>query len=317
MPSDTSSVHIPSQALGGGAYPDAEERRLSWQGYAYTARIVRRGTPVTEPLLVLGGSDQTRYSWVRHERWLGELGTVITVDLPGFGDADFLPAEHGIDFLAECAHHMLRELGLGPVNLYAGCYGGAIGLRLAQRHPEHLRRVAVQGMPDQVPGWFAEAIVGWVRMLREGRVEETAQEFVRCFVPPAGDLTVRKQAALARLMYQQFMAQTPRDVTVTVERNRRLLAHEWYRRASVPAVPYLVFTGEHDTLTTPDMVRAVAADLPGSRFTTIAECGHLAHLQRPQDFCDLLVRFFRDEPLEDAALPYCGPFEYCGALEKN
>ncbi|MER5559922.1 alpha/beta fold hydrolase [Streptomyces sp. NPDC059095] len=294
---------------GGGASAAVEERRLSWEGYAYTARIVRRCAPVTEPLLVLGGSDQTRYSWVRHERWLAELGTVVTVDLPGFGDADFLPAEHGIDFLAECAHHMLGELGLGPVNLYAGCYGGAVGLRLAQHHPEHLRRVAVQGMSDHVPGWFAKALVGWVRMLQDGRVEDTAEEFVQCFVPPPGDLTVRKHAALARLMHQQFVAQTPRDVAVTVERNRRLLAHDWYRRAPVPAVPYLVFTGEHDTLTTPDMVRAVAADLPGSHFTTIAECGHLAHLQRPRDFCDLLVRFFRDEPLEKAELPYCSPFE--------
>ncbi|MEW1563116.1 alpha/beta fold hydrolase [Streptomyces sp. NPDC093509] len=309
MPSVASSVHVPAQAPGGGASTEVEERPLAWEGYAYTARVVRRNDPVTEPLLVLGGSDQTRYSWVRHERWLGALGTVVTVDLPGFGDADFLPAEHGIDFLAECAAHMLRELGLGPVNLHAGCYGGAVGLRLAQRHPEHLRRIAVQGMSDHVPGWFAKALVGWVRMLEEGRVEETAEEFVRCFVPPPGDLTVRKHTALARLMHQQFAAQTPRDVAVTIERNRRLLAHEWYRRAPVPAVPYLAFTGEHDTLTTPDMVRAVAADLPGSRFTTIAECGHLAHLQRPQDFCDLLVRFFRDEPLEDAGLAYCGPFE--------
>jgi pimeloyl-ACP methyl ester carboxylesterase len=309
VPSIASSVNVSAQAPGGGAYTEVEEYPLSWEGYAYTARIARHGTPVTEPLLVLGGSDQTRYSWVRHERWLGRLGTVVTVDLPGFGDADFLPAERGIDFLAECAGHMLRELGLGPVNLYAGCYGGAVGLRLAQRHPEHLRRMAVQGMSDHIPGWFAKALVGWVRLLEQGRVEETAEEFVRCFVPPPGDRTVRKHSALTRLMYQQFAAQTPRDVAVTVERNRRLLAHEWYRRAPVPAVPYLVFTGEHDTLTTPDLGRSVAADLPGARFTTIAECGHLAHLQRPEEFCDLLVRFFRDQLPEDAGLPYCGPFE--------
>ncbi|MGW1067335.1 alpha/beta fold hydrolase [Streptomyces aureus] len=309
MPSVASSVPVPVAVPGGGAPTEVAEHRLVWQGYAYTARIATHGVPVTEPLLVLGGSDQTRHSWTRHERWLGELGTVVTVDLPGFGDADFLPVEHGIDFLAESAGHMLRELGLGPVNLYAGCYGAAVGLRLAQRYPHLLRRIAVQGMSDHIPRWFAEALVGWVRLLEEGRVEETAEEFVRCFVPPPGDRTVRKHAALTRLMYRQFAAQGPREVAVTVERNRRLLAHEWYRRAAVPAVPYLVFTGEHDTLTTPDMVRSVAADLPGARFTTIAECGHLAHLQRPQDFCDLLVRFFRDGLPEDAGLPYCTPFE--------
>ena len=131
--------------------PDVGEHRLSYEGFGYTYRIVRCDSPVTEPILILGGSDQTRYSWGRHERWLAPLGTLVTVDLPGFGDSDFLPSEYGVDFLAACTDHLLTELGLGKVNVFAGCYGAGIALRLAQNHPRHLRRLAVQGMAREMP----------------------------------------------------------------------------------------------------------------------------------------------------------------------
>src|SRR4051812_27935824 len=79
---------------------EVEERDLTFDGFRFTCRIVRQGAGRTEPLLVLGGSSQDRNSWVRHEKWLAPLGQVITVDLPGYGTADFLPAKYGVDFLA-------------------------------------------------------------------------------------------------------------------------------------------------------------------------------------------------------------------------
>lgn len=53
----------------------------------------------------LGGSSQDRFSWTRNEKRLAPLSAVVTVDLPGYGDADFLPADHGIDFLADAVRH--------------------------------------------------------------------------------------------------------------------------------------------------------------------------------------------------------------------
>lgn len=84
-------------------------------------------------MLLLGGSSQDRYSWQSHEKWLAPLCTLITVDLPGYGSSDFLPASYDIDFLGDAVQHMLTEVGVPSVNLFGGCFGEVVGLRFAQR----------------------------------------------------------------------------------------------------------------------------------------------------------------------------------------
>ncbi|MFF4650339.1 alpha/beta fold hydrolase [Streptomyces sp. NPDC001380] len=286
----------------------AEERDLSFGGFRYTCRVVRQDDPVTAPLVLLGGSAQDRRSWVRHERWLTPLCTVVTVDLPGYGTADFLPARYGIDFLAAAVRHMLTELGMAEVNLVGACFGGAVGLRFAQHHPGTVRRMVLAGMTTVEPrDHYGDSVPRWSRMLDEGRVDDLARELAAWFTAPPGTAEVRKQAAMARFLYRQFVAQSPRELAMWLEHNVRLVNHEWYRPEPLPPLPVLVLTGEHDILTTPRMGREVAARLPGARFTTVREADHLVHLERMEEFTEVIARFCTDRPVD--GLPWCTPLE--------
>lgn len=285
------------------------ERELTFAGFRYLCRTVPSSRPRTEPVLILGGSSQDRYSWVRHEARLAEVGEVITVDLPGYGTADFLPASYGIDFLAAAVRHLIDELRLPRVNLIAACYGGAVGLRFAQHYPHLLRRLMFVGMTPAIPEGYAAAMRRWDTMIQQGQIQPIARELADHFMSPPGTGTVRRHAAIARLVYQQIAGQDPHQLAMSAEHNSRLMHHEWLRPEPVPVVPTLVVTGEHDTLTTPAMGRALAADLPGSRFRTIKETDHLAPLERIADFADLMARFCTDDPLE--SLSYLNPPEPC------
>ncbi|WP_055586469.1 alpha/beta fold hydrolase [Streptacidiphilus griseoplanus] len=286
----------------------AEERKLSFGGFGYTCRVVRQDDPVTAPVLLLGGSAQDRNSWVRHERWLTPLCTVVTVDLPGYGSADFLPARYGLDFLAAAVRHLLDELGTAEVNLVGACFGGAVGLRVAQHYPERVRRLVLAGMTRVEPrDHYGDSVPRWSRMLEAGRVDDLARELAAWFVAPPGQTPVRKQAAMARFLYRQFVAQTPAQLAMWLEHNIRLVNHEWYRPEPLSGLPVLVVTGEHDILTTPRMGREVAACLPGARFTTVREADHLVHLERMGEFTEVLARFCTDRPVD--GLPWCTPLE--------
>jgi pimeloyl-ACP methyl ester carboxylesterase len=288
----------------------AEERELVFEGYRYRCRVVRREGARTAPLLVLGGSSQNRCAWVRHEKWLAPLFTMVTVDLPGYGAADFLPATHGLDFLAANVRHLLTELSMPEVNLLGVCFGGAIALRFAQHYPEHLVALGLVGMTKAVPDDYADAVPRWTRMLERGARAEIATELVRRFMSPPGFGPVRKHEIVSRLLYAQFMGQSPEELRMSVEHNDRLLSHDWYRDEPLPAVPSLVFTGEYDTLCTPDMGREVAALLPGSTFTTLKEADHLVPLERMAEFSELTAAFFTRQPL--TGLPYCNALEALG-----
>lgn len=291
-----------------------EERDLIFEGFAYTCRIVRQGVPRTAPLLLLGGSSQDRYSWQSHERWLAPLCTLITVDLPGYGSSDFLPAHYDIGFLADAVQHMLTEIDVPEVNLFGGCFGEVVGLRFAQRHPESVRRIVFAGAAIRLPGIYTDAVPRVSRALERGAVEEAAEGLVQLFMSNPGAGKVRKHTAVARLLHRQFMNQTPDELRKAVEHNRRLVTHGCYEPLPVPDVPSLVFTGEYDTLCTPDMGRELAATMPSARFTTVKEADHLVTVERSQESADLIGRFCTDRPIDDLA--YCTPVEssYAGSL---
>ncbi|MFD7699447.1 alpha/beta fold hydrolase [Streptomyces caelestis] len=289
------------------AQDSVEERVLTFEGFAYTCRIVHQDAPRTAPLLLLGGSSQNRYSWQSHERWLAPLCTMITVDLPGYGSSDFLPAHHGIDFLADAVQHMLTEIDVPEVNLFGGCFGEVVGLRFAQRHPESVRRIVFAGAAIRLPDLYTDAVPRVTRALGRGAVEEAAEGLVRLFMSNPGAGKVRRHAAVARLLHRQFMNQTQDELEKAVEHNTRLVTHGCYEPLPVPDVPSLVFTGEYDTLCTPEMGRELAATMPSARFTTVKEADHLVTVERSQESADLIGRFCTDRPIDD--LPYCTPVE--------
>lgn len=284
------------------------ERQLTYEGFDFVCRMVPQRDPATAPLVLLGGSSQDRFSWSRYERTLAPLSTMITVDLPGYGSADFLPARYDMDFLTDAVRHMVDDLGLHRANVVGVCFGAAIALRFAQRHPDVLRRLILVSMTKYLPEEYADFRLRWLRMCDEGRNSEIAQELVDLFMSPPGTGTVRKHAAVSRLLYRQFMARTPHQISMDVEHNGRVVDHDWYLPKPVPDVPALVLTGEHDTLTTPETGREVAAALAGAWFTTVKEADHLLVVERAEETARLIARFCTDRPIDD--LPYCGPVEF-------
>ncbi|MFE4048177.1 alpha/beta fold hydrolase [Streptomyces sp. YIM B13518] len=284
-----------------------EERVLTFEGFAYTCRIVHQDVPRTAPLLLLGGSSQNRYSWQGHERWLAPLCTMITVDLPGYGSSDFLPAHYDIDFLADAVQHMLTEIDMPEVNLFGGCFGEVVGLRFAQRHPESVRRIVFAGAAGRLPDLYTDAVPRLSDALGRNDIAGAADGLVRLFMsnPEAG--RVRRHAAVARLLQRQFTTQTPDEIRKVVEHNTRLVTHGCYAPLPVPRVPTLVFTGEYDTLCTPQMGRELAATIPGARFTTVTEADHLVTVERREESADLIARFCTDRPID--GLPYCNAVE--------
>ncbi|MFJ6252424.1 MULTISPECIES: alpha/beta fold hydrolase [unclassified Streptomyces] len=276
------------------------EHRLSYEGFAYHARVVRSSAaPGTVPVVILGGSAQDRYTWVRHEPRLTPTTPVITVDLPGYGSADFLPAGYGLDFLADTVHHMVTSLGHPAVHLMGACYGGNVALRFAQRHPEAVRSMILAGTTLVVPENFKAAVAGWTDMLRQGDRAGYASGMVAAFTAPAELGPVRKRNVMTRMLHRQGMDRTAHELRMDAEHSDRVLRHGVYASGRLPDVPCLAFTGEYDTLTPPSHSRRVAELFPRARFTTVKETDHLSLLERPTEVADLWQRFYTETPFDE------------------
>ncbi|WP_052021364.1 alpha/beta fold hydrolase [Actinokineospora spheciospongiae] len=287
----------------------ATDHELEYRGFRFVARTATTGAAATEPLVIIGGSSQYRHSWMRYERQLLEHTSMVTLDLPGYGDSDHLPAEHGPDFLVGAVHHTIGALSLGPVNLFGGCFGSPIALRLAHDHPRAVRRLMLTALTAELTPEAVARVHHWSRMWDAGQFGELADAMVGEFMSPA-HLPVKRRRIVERHMRHTMATRDQRALAQDFTHRERLLAHSWHLTHPTVTAPALLIAGEHDTFTPPARGREVARAI-GGRFTTVKEADHLLHLERDTELADLMVHFFTDRPLD--SLPYLNPVEHPGA----
>ncbi|MGK5628732.1 alpha/beta fold hydrolase [Streptomyces sp. URMC 123] len=291
--------------------------RFRYAGFSYECRLTPCDRALTEPVILLGGFIQDKDAWRVHELAISQWATTVSIDLPGSGEADPLPPDHGTEFLADALHHALESLDMPSVNAVGCSYGTLIARELAHRHPGRVARLALSGMATLRPGkriaW--EDVMALARVLEEGRKEDFAREMIDLLMRGEGAPRARRATIVAKLVTHHLSTLPGHKVAKYLQNVARMRhAHETFgafssaeRSQVVPRVPTLVFTGESDSLTPPEEGRRFARACGDARFTTIKDCGHMVMLERAGEFTDLLRHFFTDAPL--AGLPYCNQVE--------
>lgn len=82
--------------------------------------------------------------------------------------------------------------------------------------------------------------------------------------------------------------QSPRGYNATCAAIRDTDLREKARQIGVPA---LCVVGEYDSPTPPEAVRELAKSIPGSRFETIRDAGHLTCVESPERLADIIAAF--------------------------
>ncbi|QKW05028.1 hypothetical protein HUT18_00340 [Streptomyces sp. NA04227] len=281
---------------------------LSHRGYAFSRRTLTYTPPLVpgqaldsprpvEPLLVLGGAFQDMYSWRRHEpALLAACGTVVTLDLPGWGRADALPPHHGVDFLAHAVREAMCRAGHRRYHVLAASHGALIGHRLAQLCDEGtIASLALTGARSPRPAEDHEIkeLGALIALLEAGRIREFAVRTVDSLSDPAPPHRIHRHAAVRYLLTGELSRTPAAEHAKIVTNLQRLTATTLFYDDPLPRTPTLVFTGEHDTLTPVADARALASHYPQGRWTTIPGTDHIAHLQRDDEYTRLVAEHLR------------------------
>src|SRR5580693_1790796 len=88
------------------------------------------------PVLLVHGFPETWWTFRKLIPLLAASHRVFAVDLRGFGDSANAPGDYDSKTVAEDLHHLIAELGVGPVHLTGQDISGATVFRLAVTHPE-------------------------------------------------------------------------------------------------------------------------------------------------------------------------------------
>ena len=241
-----------------------------------------------EAVVLVHAGVADRRMWRDSVAFLAEHGyRAVAPDLPGFGDA---PVEAGPQAPWDDVLATMQALELERATLVGDSFGAAVALRVAIRAPAAVAALMLVSPPpidlDPSPRlaaiWEAEESA-----LERGDVDAAVDTIVKGWTLPDAPASLRDRVAeMQRRAYELQLAAGPvaQDAPDPADANGAVEAIR---------VPVLCAAGEHDLPDFIDAGRALAARIPGARYTGIEGAGHLAPLEVPATFHALLLDFLR------------------------
>jgi len=239
--------------------------------------------PDDAPLLVFSnslGSDLRIWDEVTtalEGRW-----RVLRYDSRGHGLSDAPPGPYAIDALADDLLALLDARDSDRFALVGLSVGGLIAQAVAARRPERLAALVLCDTAPKIGGadlWNAR-----ITAVETDGLEAIADGIMaRWFTP--GFFEREAEAAAG---WRNMLLRTPAAGyagTCAALRDADLSA-----TAASLRVPTLCLVGDADLSTPPEMVRWTAETIPGARFETIAEAGHLPCIEQPAATAALIAR---------------------------
>jgi pimeloyl-ACP methyl ester carboxylesterase len=258
-------------------------------------------------VLLLHGLGTSLVTWSRNIEPLAAAGfTVLAPDLPGHGDSD-KPAHLSYDPVdgARLIHQFLQSLGVARVSLVGNSAGGLVVGLFALSHPENVDRLV---------------------LVASGGLGRRVSWFLRVFsLPVLGELLYQPQLQNVDISKRIFY-QAPPFLDEIMAEMYRVRALPGVRRAGLRAirssinflglrqnryilprlkqlpVPLLTVWGREDNIIPVSHARLVREELPHSLVRIMPQCGHWPHMEKAEQFNDLLIRFLRGA-LDDGTQP--------------
>jgi|GEM_PF-827149 len=243
------------------------------------------------------------HGWIGTSSWmfrylLPELGRryrTLAPDLPGFGRSETMACRPSVDNYTDFVRRFADRLDVDRCHLVGVSVGGTIALHFAQKYPERLRKLVVQGsvfrgrdlpnrfrilyrlignspLIDLVPKvplkwWF------FIRRLDFGR-------------------DTRRLAKEDRKRMVGDILRAPNQTLVNV--GRELLNLDLSEDARHIRLPTLILDGENARLVNAEASRQLHRLIPGSELHIISDCGHNLALEKPQDFLNYMLPFLEN-----------------------
>lgn len=232
------------------------------------------------PLLLVHGFPLDRALWRAQLDALGGEARVVALDLPGFGAT---PAESDgrapttMEAYAEQVVAVADALGFVRFALAGLSMGGYVALAVARRHPARLAALALvdtraeADAPEARPGRLKNAD----RALSEGTAF-LADEMLPKLLAPATLSGRPELVAAARAMVERTSAAGAAAAL-------RGMAERPDARPDLGriAVPTTVVVGAEDSLTPPELARALATAIPDAELVVAPGAGHLTPIEAP------------------------------------
>jgi 3-oxoadipate enol-lactonase len=234
------------------------------------------------PIVFLHGVGSDKSVWAPQLRHFGRARRAVAFDYPGYGESE--PPREGTtrDDYAAAIFAAMDALGIERAHICGLSLGGVVAIAM---HHLHSQRCASLILADTFAvhpdgrAIYERSVAGSIdlRSMAEARVDVLLAQ-------PA-DPAVRSEVVetMARI--------DPAAYRIGAE--AVWLAEQSFRACAIQE-PALVLCGAEDKVTPPALSRELASLIPQARLEVIEGAGHIANLEKPDEFNRVVEEFIRE-----------------------
>jgi 3-oxoadipate enol-lactonase len=247
------------------------------------------GDPDAPPLVFLHGIGGAARAWRGQLDYFADSYRAIAWDMPGYGGSAPLPST-SIASLADALIDFLHATGAHDPVIVGHSIGGMIAQQLLAQDPDIASTVVLAqtspafGKPDG--DWQKQFISARLGPLDRGEtMVQLAPSLVKELVghdPDAAGMTLAREcmASVPEATYRATML--------------ALMGFDLRHALKEIAVPTLLLSGSRDNNAPAPMMAKMANYIPGATYVELEGVGHLANLERPDEFNAVLWDFLMD-----------------------
>ncbi|WP_424135627.1 alpha/beta fold hydrolase [Roseomonas chloroacetimidivorans] len=261
------------------------------------------------PLMLIHGIGSSSDSWMKVINQLGEQFQVVAPDLMGHGFTGLGDYSGGPPqpVMVKHLHGVADAMGWGKFSVFGSSYGALLSVLCHLADKERVEKVIMLGSASATMG-DAERLVSFnaARAAALATIAEPTVEFARkrmggmvydvSCIPP--ELLFLQMNIFARPGLREGL-ETIMDGMMDLEATR-----PWTitGRFNEIACPLLMIWGENDPHAKIDRALEAARSARDARFVTVARCGHVPHLEHPEQVVTLARRFLQGDAMAEYRL---------------
>jgi pimeloyl-ACP methyl ester carboxylesterase len=256
------------------------------------------------PVVLVHGLSGSWPNWLEQLPVLAERHRTITLDLPGFGHSPMPMEKITISYYARLLDRLLGVLEVDAAAFVGNSMGGFISAELAVAYPQRVERLVLVSpaglstyrhpQASRALPWLtrAEHVVAAYTAWTAARSDAVARR--RGLRNATLGLVVRHPGLLpGPLAAEQLRGAGKPGFMQALRAN---LEYPLQERLQEIACPTLVVWGEEDRLISVRDADAFERLIPDSRKVIFEGTGHMAMLERPAAFNELLEEFLSEQP---------------------